>query len=39
MRRIGTTDMKALMFHKPGDVRVETIDDPKIETSATRSSA
>ena len=23
--------MKALMFHKPGDVRVETIDDPKIE--------
>ena len=23
--------MKALVFHKPGDVRVETIDDPKIE--------
>ena len=23
--------MKALVFHKPGDVRVETLDDPKIE--------
>ena len=23
--------MKALIFHKPGDVRVESIDDPKIE--------